>query len=219
VEHITEAFRQLREDGLLLVQDPLFPSITTIVAGGPIRGSWLGNPSAHGIYDVLVALEESPDVLVTKLVSGKVTFVHRDLWPALVSVAISRSEWQLRALSESATWLLGQVDADGRLQSDLIVPPANSQRKAIADAARELERRLLIHSTEVHTPSGAHAKVLQTWSTWISESSLRGLRLPSESAARRSLEQAVEHLNREYGAAATLPWLQLPPRPARRHSQ
>ena len=33
------------------------------------------------------AISESPDVLVCKLVDGKVTYVHRRLWPALVKLA------------------------------------------------------------------------------------------------------------------------------------
>jgi hypothetical protein len=35
----------------------------------------------------LEKITESPDVLVCRLVDGKVTFVHRRLWPALVRLA------------------------------------------------------------------------------------------------------------------------------------
>jgi hypothetical protein len=36
---------------------------------------------------VAEAVSESPDVLVCKLVDGKVTFVHRRLWPAIVKLS------------------------------------------------------------------------------------------------------------------------------------
>jgi hypothetical protein len=63
------------------------PSLAEAIAGGPIRGSWWGHPKGHQIFHVAEAIGESPDVLVCKLVEGKVTFVHRRLWPALVKLA------------------------------------------------------------------------------------------------------------------------------------
>lgn len=63
------------------------PSLAEFIAGGPIRGSWWGHPKGHEIFAVTEALGESPDVLVCKLVDGKVTYVHRRLWPALVRLA------------------------------------------------------------------------------------------------------------------------------------
>jgi hypothetical protein len=64
------------------------PSLAEAVAGGPIRGSWWGHPKAHEIFRVAEALCDSSEVLVCKLVDGKVSFVHRRLWPALVKLAI-----------------------------------------------------------------------------------------------------------------------------------
>jgi hypothetical protein len=63
------------------------PSLAEAIAGGPIRGSWWGHPKAHEIFRVAEAVSENPDVLVCKLVGGKVTYVHRRLWPALVRLA------------------------------------------------------------------------------------------------------------------------------------
>lgn len=204
-KHIGEALRQLRDYGLLLVQDPLLPCITRVVVGGPIRGSWLGNPSAHGTYQVLMALEDHPEVLQTKLVSGKVTMVHRDLWPAVLAVAMARAPWQIEGLSPLATWLLEQVHQQQSLQTDLVAVPAGSTRKRIPDAARELERRLLVHASEVHTPSGAHAKALQTWTRWLAETH-PNFEIPSETSGRQQLEQVLERINRACGASARLPW-------------
>lgn len=63
------------------------PNLAEAIAGGPIRGSWWGHPKGHEIFRVAEAVSESPDVLVCTLVGGKVTYVHRRLWPALVKLA------------------------------------------------------------------------------------------------------------------------------------
>jgi hypothetical protein len=63
------------------------PSLAEAIAGGPIRGSWWGHPKGQEIFRVSEAIGDSPDVLLCKLVGGKVTFVHRRLWPALVRLA------------------------------------------------------------------------------------------------------------------------------------
>lgn len=63
------------------------PSLAETIAGEPIRGSWWAHPKGNEIYRVADAISESPDVLVCKLIDGKVTYVHRRLWPALVKLA------------------------------------------------------------------------------------------------------------------------------------
>jgi hypothetical protein len=63
------------------------PSLAEAVAGGKIRGSWWAHPQGRQIYAVTRAIRDCPDVLVCRLVGGKITYVHRRLWPALVRVA------------------------------------------------------------------------------------------------------------------------------------
>lgn len=63
------------------------PSLAEAIAGGPIRGSWWGHAKGKEIFRAAGAVSESPDVLVCKLIDGKVTYVHRRLWPALIRVA------------------------------------------------------------------------------------------------------------------------------------
>ncbi|MFI4945383.1 MAG: hypothetical protein ACHP85_19090, partial [Burkholderiales bacterium] len=58
------------------------PSLAEAVAGEPFRGSWWGHPKGQAIFRAAEAVADSPDVLVCKLIDGKVTFVHRRLWPA-----------------------------------------------------------------------------------------------------------------------------------------
>lgn len=63
------------------------PNLAEAIAGAAIRGSWWGHPKANTIFLCSRAIRESPDVLVCRLVGGKVTYVHRRLWPALVRLA------------------------------------------------------------------------------------------------------------------------------------
>jgi hypothetical protein len=76
------------EQGVVLqsARGPL-PSLAEHVAGESIRGSWWGHSSGHEIFAVLTRVHDSPDVIATRLVNGKITLIHRRLWPALVRVA------------------------------------------------------------------------------------------------------------------------------------
>jgi hypothetical protein len=62
-------------------------SIAEAVAGAAIRGSWWAHARGKEIFQVTRAIRNSPDVLVCRLVGGKITYVHRRLWPALVRLA------------------------------------------------------------------------------------------------------------------------------------
>ena len=78
----------LIKHGMLLqsAHGPL-PNVAEMIAGEPIRGSWWNHPASRSIFDALNLLAESPDVVRMRLVNGKVTLVHRRLWPALVRIA------------------------------------------------------------------------------------------------------------------------------------
>jgi hypothetical protein len=94
----------LREQGVVMqsARGPV-PSLAEWVAGGPIRGSWWGHPSGHEIYRVLNEVRASPDVVATRLIEGKVTLIHRRLWPALVRVADRFPADRLTAIDEMHT--------------------------------------------------------------------------------------------------------------------
>lgn len=94
----------LIEHGMLLesARGPL-PNVAEMVAGEPIRGSWWGHPASHAIFDALNSLAESPDVVRTRLVNGKVTLVHRRLWPALARVADRFPPKSVAAIHEEHT--------------------------------------------------------------------------------------------------------------------
>jgi len=79
------------------------PSLAETIAGGPIRGSWWAHPKSGEIYRVADAISESDDVLVCKLIDGKVTYVHRRLWPALVKLAARLPQDRLAKIWEEHT--------------------------------------------------------------------------------------------------------------------
>ena len=83
-----EALRFVESHGVVLVaaRGPV-PRLTEAIVDEPVTGSWWGHPKAHEIYAVLEVVTSSSDVLVCRAVSGKVTLVHRRLWPALICVA------------------------------------------------------------------------------------------------------------------------------------
>jgi hypothetical protein len=195
-----EVFRRLTHDGLLLLFDSFLPSVTTIITKQKIKGTWWSHADSHTIFAVSEMLEDHVDVLITKLISNKVTFVHRELWQSVYSVAVARDEWQLKGLSSEAKKLLKKLDQIGfvetnKLNKSITVKPG--------DVARELEARLLLHSQQVHTTSGAHAKMLETWNAWAKRVGFK-VRAKDAAAARVYLEQRV--LSIENGNSATLPW-------------
>ena len=79
------------------------PGLAQAIAGAPFRGSWWGHPMAHHMYRVFEGVCDSDQVLVCRLVEGKVTFVHRRLWPALVRLAGMLPRRGLAAIREEHT--------------------------------------------------------------------------------------------------------------------
>jgi len=75
-------------------------NLAETIAGAPIRGSWWGHPLGHAIFAATRAVRESEDVLVCRLVQGRVTYVHRRLWPALVRLADKLDVRRLAAIRE-----------------------------------------------------------------------------------------------------------------------
>ena len=47
----------------------------------------MGPSESHEIFDAAQTIRDSPEVLVCKLVAGKIPYVHRRLWPALIKLA------------------------------------------------------------------------------------------------------------------------------------
>ena len=60
--------------------------------------------------DIFNALQDlGEDVRSAKLIKGKVTSIHRRLWPAFLGVAVAGESWQTAKLCADAAAVLEQV--------------------------------------------------------------------------------------------------------------
>ena len=115
------------------------PSLAVAIAGEPIRGSWWSHPRSHEIFELTQMIRGRDEILVCRLVDGKVTFVHRRLWPALVRAAKRFPKQRLAQVSEVHT-------ASGRHVTKEVAFPkwvpadvaAEASRLSEQDALREL---------------------------------------------------------------------------------
>lgn len=99
-----EALAFVEQRGVVLVsaRGPI-PRLTEAIAGEPIKGSWWGHPKGQQIFVILESVTESEDVLVCRLLNGKITLVHRRLWPALVRLAKRFSPEQIAQVKQEHT--------------------------------------------------------------------------------------------------------------------
>ncbi|MEX0787691.1 MAG: hypothetical protein WD040_02710 [Anaerolineales bacterium] len=214
------ALRRVREElhkvGLLLAVDRDLPNVFRAATGRVPAGSWWADPDSHLIYAILGVLARDGDILRLRLINAKWTYVHRRLWPAVLSAAGQRGGWQREGLSPRARRLLERVGRRGVV--DLNTPAARGRisLKQAGEAARELERRILVLSFEVHTPQGTHTKRLESWETWRRRNHVRRSAL-SAVQARARLEAAAEVMAMGEAAAGRLPWPRrsVPPRSPR----
>lgn len=184
--------------GLLLKQDQRLPSVITLLAGRALSVSWWSHPQSRLMFRVLGELTDHPDILFTKLLLGKDTFVHRSLWPAFLAVAGASEPWQLQNLTPAARGLFTRVKRSRH--------PVYSTGAAV----KELTRRLLVHTEEWHTESGKHEIAISSWPSWAAR--VGAIASGSVNDGRRALEKASARL----GALPTaLPWRSVrPSRPA-----
>jgi hypothetical protein len=193
----------LRRRGLLLASAADLPNVAEICAGEPVAGSWWGHPAGKRIFATMTRLLADDDVASMKLVSGKVTYVHRGLWADLHCVALSGDKWQMEFLPAREARLLERVDAEGVVRLD------DAEVAAAETDGRELEARLLVVGGSEHSASGNHERVLASWPTWA-----RGRDVAPAAdapAAYARLDAAAKSL----GPRARLPWWPRPPRKRR----
>ena len=109
-------------------------------ARGPVRRagrwpatdprSWWGHPRSHEIFRALSAIDDCPDVLCFKIVAGKVTFVHRRLWPALVRLA--------EEIGRDRSWQSGRITPSPR-HRNIVTPFPEWVSADISPAARSVD--------------------------------------------------------------------------------
>jgi hypothetical protein len=79
------------------------PNLAEAIAGERICGGWWKHPKRRDIFAATRAVRDSADVLVCRLLGGKVTFIHRRLWPAIVRLARRLKKPTLAAIREEHT--------------------------------------------------------------------------------------------------------------------
>src|SRR5260370_954315 len=99
-----QALAFVRKHGVVLqaAHGPV-PTLVEAIAGEPIRKSWWGHPKGRHIFRVLAAVCDSDEVMICRLIGGKVTYVHRRLWPALARLAGELNPDHLAAIREEHT--------------------------------------------------------------------------------------------------------------------
>jgi hypothetical protein len=120
----------VRRHGIVLVsaKGPAL-RLTEAIAGEPIKGSWWGHSKGHQIFAILQKLEDSPDILVCRFIAGRVTFVHRRLWPAIVKLADRFQPDQLARVRQEHT-------ATGKHVNHLTAYPKWVPAQILEDAKR-----------------------------------------------------------------------------------
>jgi hypothetical protein len=100
----SDALAFVRRQGIVLQSaHGRVPSLAEFVAGERIRGSWWGHAKGHAIFAAAEHVIDSGEALVCRLVDGKITYVHRRLWPALIRLAALLPKDALTQVSEEHT--------------------------------------------------------------------------------------------------------------------
>lgn len=168
------------------------PSFVVAVAGGPIRGSWWGHPKGALIYDLANTLLDSPEVRSVRLVAKKNTFLHRSLWPAFYRI-VTDPGWRrplIRDLTSLERRLLEAAEKAGELRLEGWANRENVPSKVLKKAKDGLLTRLLVDGYNVHTDSGSHATVLQSWKRWAAADVRRAAKTLSFNEAAEELLQS-----------------------------
>jgi hypothetical protein len=194
-DELRELRAALAKHGVLPQHDAELVSATSVIAGENIRGTWWSHAKGHLIFDVLSAIED--EVASVKILDGKVTLVHRRLFPALAAIGLASERTELH---RDAASMLARVEAGGHLRTDEAELPGGSRKAGVI--ASELERALLVYSTQEHTESGRHARVLVTWKSFLHENGIDPDELPPAGEAKALFDAAAESL----GARERLPW-------------
>jgi hypothetical protein len=99
-----EALAFVKANGIVLesARGPA-PSLAAAIAGEPIQGSWWKHRKASQIFRCTRAVRASKEILVCRLLGGRVTYVHRRLWPAVVKLRDQIEPKYLSAIHEIHT--------------------------------------------------------------------------------------------------------------------
>jgi hypothetical protein len=114
------------------------PSVAETIAGSPIRGSWWAHEKGREIFRALSEIADSRDVLCFRLVGGKLTFVHRRLWPALVVLADELGRARLTAIRQQHTASGAHRNVETRFPAWVPAVTKKAARSLTVEKARTL---------------------------------------------------------------------------------
>src|SRR2546423_219175 len=97
--------RIIERRGIVLkpARHSLVSNLADAVLGAFRHGSRWGHPRGRDFFSLTRQIRSSPDVLVCRLVGGKITYVHRRLWPALTRIAPTLGASRLASVRETHT--------------------------------------------------------------------------------------------------------------------
>jgi hypothetical protein len=150
-----QALRFIERHGIVLEagQGPV-PALATEVLGEGSSGSWWAHPRAREFFRLTREVRDEPRILVCKLLAGKITYVHRRLWPALVRLSRDIGAARLTAVREVHT-------ANGRHAMQLTAfpgwVPSDVRRQA-----RILDREDALATLTASVPAAALVKPRST---------------------------------------------------------
>lgn len=189
--------------GLLLMTDPVLPSVTSIIAGKPFAGSWWGHPKGGLMYNISNELLDSPDILGVKLINKKMTFVKRGHWNALASIGEANLPWQLKSLTPEHKGLLKLTHKENEIRANdsrMKMPPTE-----VGKLITRLEERLLVHSTNEHTASGKHVRLIKTWVHALDEKNHR-VKFMTPTKAMKVLDSVATEISANCDGVVKFPW-------------
>ncbi len=131
----------IRRHGVVLeAARGLEPSLAQQIAGAPISGGWWGHPKGHEIYALIERMRDSRAVLVCTLARGRITYIHRRLWPAFIRHAASFAPGSLNQVREVHTASGRHVRADVEFP-DWVSPSMRAAARALSarDARLQIE--------------------------------------------------------------------------------
>jgi hypothetical protein len=134
-----EALAFVRNRGVALASGKgAVPNVVEAIVNEPVKGSWWAHPRGKEIFGILRELSESQEILVCRLVGGKVTYVHRRLWPALVRAA---DHFPVRLLAQvreehtaSGRHITRDVPFPEWVPADVVVRAAKLDKRKALDA-------------------------------------------------------------------------------------
>lgn len=194
-------FSLIEKHKILLLQDKSFPNIVSKIVGEDIVGSWWGHPLANPIYNGLQWLEENHSVLVLKLISGKVTYIHESLFLDMYSVVQAPRGWQTKKLKDDELKLLKYISKKKKITSNdpKLAELAKDPKKGLT----KLETNLLVFSSEEHTDSGKHIKEFKVWQ----DSPIFNAKPGDYETSLKKIEGLVLKLGAAADTKVKLPWL------------